>query len=408
MHDLDDNTLLREYAEHASAPAFAELVSRHVDKIYSTALRHVRNPHHAEEITQAVFVILSQKAGKLGGKVILAGWLYQTARLASQTFLRTEIRRARREQEALMQSFPNENESDEWPSIAPLLDDALAGLGEKDRQAVVLRFFDGKSFGEVGAALGGSESAAKMRVNRALEKLRKFFAKRDVTLTATAIAGAVSANSVRAAPAGLAKTISAVAMAKGAAVSTSTLTLVKGALKLMAWTKIKTAVVISAGVFLVFGAMTAVVQSRAKTEPPQPAAKQTPVFEPIIQAWEQGNQADAISRFVAADWRARPLFAGNSALSLSENQFKALNDSARKAKSEEMLSRLAVLKQLAAAVSQAGRDTAAKGDGDQARRFFAALKQCGTDLESTDCMLMVRLVGKAFEKMADSETSKLK
>ena len=119
-------------------------------------------------------------------------------------------------------------------------------LGEKDRNAIVLRFFENKNLREVGTALGASEDAAKMRVNRALEKLRKFFTRRGVTLSAVAIAGAVSARSVQAAPVGLAKSVTAVALAKGAAASTSTLTLVKGALKIMAWTKTKTAIVVCA------------------------------------------------------------------------------------------------------------------------------------------------------------------
>jgi RNA polymerase sigma factor (sigma-70 family) len=257
MQELDDNALLREYVKNDSEAAFAELVARHVGKVYSTAMRHTRNAHQAEEITQAVFVILAQKARKLRSSVILSGWLYQAARLTAVTLLRGEIRRARREREALMQTLQTENEPDHWRHIAPLLDDALARLGEKDRHAVVLRFFDGKNFGEVGAALGGSEDAAKMRVSRALEKLRKCFAKRGVTLTVAAIAGAVSANSVHAAPVGLAKTISTVALAKGAAVSTSTLTLVKGALKLMAWTKAK--MMIAACTVVLFAAGTTMI-----------------------------------------------------------------------------------------------------------------------------------------------------
>jgi uncharacterized protein (TIGR03435 family) len=123
-----------------------------------------------------------------------------------------------------------------------------------------LRFFEDKNFANVGAALGASEDAAKMRVNRALEKLRKIFAKRGVDSTTTAIAETISANSIQAVPAGLAKTISAVAIAKGAAASASTLTLVKGALKVMAWTKAKTAVAICAGVFLAAGTTTITVK----------------------------------------------------------------------------------------------------------------------------------------------------
>jgi RNA polymerase sigma factor (sigma-70 family) len=252
MPELDDIELLAQYARDHSEAAFAALVTRHVNLVYSTALRNAGNPHAAEEITQAVFIILAGKARSLSPQTVLSGWLYQTARLTAANFLRTEIRRQNREQEAYMQSLLNEPEPNVWPQIAPLLDAAMAGLGEKDRNAVVLRFFENKSLGEVGRALGASEDAAKMRVNRALEKLRKFFYKRGVTLSGAIIAGAVSANSVQAAPVGLAITVTATA-AKGSAAAASTLTLVKGALKLMAWTKMKTAAVTGAVVLLTAG-----------------------------------------------------------------------------------------------------------------------------------------------------------
>src|SRR4051794_16619272 len=128
MQELDDIALLWEYAEHGSEEAFATLVARHINKVYSVALRHTGNPHQAEEITQAVFVILARKSRSLGKKVILEGWLYQTARLTALASVRSEIRRAHREQEAYMQSASNENESDFWPQIAPLLDTAIASL----------------------------------------------------------------------------------------------------------------------------------------------------------------------------------------------------------------------------------------------------------------------------------------
>ena len=256
MQELDDSALLREYVERDSEEAFAALVTRHVNKVYSVALRLTGNPHSAEEITQAVFVILAKKSRQLGKRVILSGWLYQTARLTAVTFIRGGIRRARREQEACMQTILNENESEAWRQIAPLLDAAMAGLNETDRHAVVLRFFDGKSLREVGTALGANEEAAKKRVNRALEKLRTFFARRGVSSTTAIIAGAISANSVQAAPVALAKSVTAMAIAKGAAASGSTLTLIKGALKIMAWTKAKTAIVIGAGVLLAAGTTT--------------------------------------------------------------------------------------------------------------------------------------------------------
>src|SRR3954464_5120427 len=163
MQEVDDSALLREYVERDSQEAFAALVTRHVNKVYSVAMRHTRNPHQAEEITQAVFVILARKSRHLGKRVILSGWLCRTARLSAMTFVRSEIRRTRREQEAHMQTLLNESESEVWPQIAPLLDAAMAGLSEVDHDAVALRFFDDKSMKEIGAALGASEDATKMR-----------------------------------------------------------------------------------------------------------------------------------------------------------------------------------------------------------------------------------------------------
>src|ERR1039457_374532 len=259
----DDLTLLREYAERNSEEAFAALVSRHVNLVYSVALRQVRDPHLAEEITQAVFIILARKAASLGDKTILAGWLCRTARYACADALKIQRRRQLREQEAHMQSILNEPEpmpDETWNQIAPLLDGALGQLGQKDHDAVVLRFFEGRNFAEVGAALGASEDAAKMRVNRALEKLHRYFSKRGVSSTRAIIAGVVPVNCIQAAPVALATSVTAVALAKGAAASGSTLTLIKGALKIMAWTKAKTVIVAGAGILLAAGTTTITVK----------------------------------------------------------------------------------------------------------------------------------------------------
>jgi RNA polymerase sigma factor (sigma-70 family) len=252
MPELQDIELLARYARENSEEAFAALVGRHVNLVYSVALRSAGNSHSAEEITQAVFIILARKAKSFSRQTILTGWLHQTARLTAANFLRTEIRRQNREQEAFMQSALNETDPETWTQIAPLLDDAISNLNERDRNAILLRYFENKSAREMAAALRVDEPAAQKRVTRAVEKLRKFFAKRGVTLTAAAIAGAVSANSVQAAPVGLAATVTAAA-AKGAAVSASTLTLIKGALKIMAWTKMKMAIVVGAAAILAIG-----------------------------------------------------------------------------------------------------------------------------------------------------------
>ena len=268
MQEPADTELLRQYAEEDSEAAFAALVTRYIHLIYSAALRQTGNSHAAEEITQAVFIILARKARALRQETMLAGWLYQTARYTAANFLRREIRRARREQEAYMQSLsdetnhpaPDATEADIWPQIAPLLEDAMGRLSARERQAVVLRFFAGKSFQEIGKAFGGSENAAKKRVLRGLEKLRKCFARRGVSSTTAIIGGAISANSVQAAPAALAKSVTAVAVAGGTTTSVSTLTLVKGVLKIMAWMKMKTAVIVGIAALLAAGTTTVVVK----------------------------------------------------------------------------------------------------------------------------------------------------
>ena len=257
MQEPSDAELLRQYAEQDSESAFAALVTRHVNLVYSAAVRKTDNSHAAEEITQAVFIILARKARALRRETVLPGWLYQTARLTAANFLRNEIRRVRREQESFMQSLSNETGA--WPQIEPLLDDAMGGLNEKERNAIVLRFFEGKSFQEVGAAFGGSENAAKKRVIRGLEKLRKFFMKRGVDSTAATIAETISAHSVQAAPVALAKSVTAVAIVKGATASVSTLTLIKEALKIMAWIKAKTAAVAGVAAILLVGTPTVVI-----------------------------------------------------------------------------------------------------------------------------------------------------
>jgi uncharacterized protein (TIGR03435 family) len=265
----DDLTLLREYARRNSEDAFAALVARHVSLVYSVALRSVRDPHLAEEITQAVFIILARKAAALGDKTILSGWLCRTARYASANALTIQRRRQRREQEAHMQNVLNEAASEPapeetWNEIAPLLDGAMDQLGRKDHDALVLRFFENKNFAEVGAALGASEDAAKMRVSRALEKLHRHFRQHGVSSTAGIIAGELTANALVPAPAALAATIATIAVAKGVAAGTSTLTLVKEALKIMAWTKMKTAVVVGVGVLLAAGTTTITVETIKK------------------------------------------------------------------------------------------------------------------------------------------------
>jgi RNA polymerase sigma factor (sigma-70 family) len=292
MPELDDIALLREFATTESETAFAALVQRHVNLVYGTALRRTADPHAAEEITQAVFILLARKARSLGAGTVLAGWLYHAARLTAANFIRNETRRQRREREAYMQSLLTSPETP--PQTTPLLDDALARLGERDRNAIVLRFFEANSLGDVGAALGVSEDAARVRVNRALGRLREFFKKRGVTLSATALAGALAATSMQAAPTGLAATVVAVSL-KGLATGSLTAVLVERTLATLFWARYKVPFAVATAV-LVTGAALVAFRPHSNAVPPPTAgaaALEAPVStemrppvlrEPLTQA----------------------------------------------------------------------------------------------------------------------------
>jgi RNA polymerase sigma factor (sigma-70 family) len=283
MQPTDDGALLRQFVETRSDEAFGALVTRHINLVYSVALRQVGQSQDAEEITQAVFIILAKKAAQLRHDKALASWLFQATRLTAGNFVRSQSRRHHREEEAYMQSVLDNAGTEAWPKIAPLLDAAVAALREKDRQAIVHRFYEGRNLRDVGLALGVSEDAAEKRVHRALEKLRKFFTKRGADSTTAIFAETISANSVQAAPVALAKAVTAVAIAKGAAATASTLTLVKGALKIMAWTKMKMAVVAGVGILLAIGTA-AIVVSKAEPLPPLKSPPNPNGYDDLLKA----------------------------------------------------------------------------------------------------------------------------
>ncbi len=226
--DLD---LLRQFTRDRSQDAFTELVKRHVNLVYSAALRQVRSPQLAEVIAQSVFADLARVAATPSSPAgdgrdasspqILTPWLYAVTRRTAIDVIRKESRRQLREQIAVEMNNMNATAND-WNQIEPLLDDAMAALDETDRSAILLRYFKNKNLREVGEALGTSDDAAQKRVSRAVERLREFFSKRNVTVGASGLAILISANAVQSAPVGLALTICTATLA-GTAISASTI-----------------------------------------------------------------------------------------------------------------------------------------------------------------------------------------
>jgi RNA polymerase sigma factor (sigma-70 family) len=262
MREMDDMALLREYQARQSETAFTTLVERHIGLVYCAALRQVRDPALAQEITQVVFILLARKAHSLREGTILSAWLYRAVRFTASDARKMAFRRQQREHEAAQMQTNSPSSSDEsaWEQIAPLLDEAMAALGEKDRNAVMLRFFEQKSLEEVGAALGIDTGAAQKRVWRAVDKLRQYFARHGAAFSAATITTALSAHALHAVPSGLAATVAATAALKGTAATASTATLLKTTLKLMAWTKAKTAIVVGAGILFAAGTTTITVK----------------------------------------------------------------------------------------------------------------------------------------------------
>jgi RNA polymerase sigma factor (sigma-70 family) len=240
MQFLADIELLRQYANSGSEVAFETLVNRRIGFVYSAALRQVNDPHLAEEITQAVFVVLARKGKDIPNDTALSGWLFNTTRFAALAHRRAAAKRWKHEREVQM---AHEIESDGaeplWKQISPVLDEALGSLREKDRRALLLRFFENKSLQEVGSSLAVGEDGARKRIDRALEKLHRFFTRRGISSTTGLLAATLSTHTVHGAPAALAKSVTLLATAQSTVVSASTLALIKGGLKVMIWSKVQ-------------------------------------------------------------------------------------------------------------------------------------------------------------------------
>jgi RNA polymerase sigma factor (sigma-70 family) len=227
--------LLAAYVENGSEAAFRELVSRYADLVYSVAVRLVAGDSHlAQDVAQNVFIDLARLAGTLSKEVMLGGWLHRhTCFVASKT-LRAEGRRRLRERQAAEMNALQNPSGTNMAEIGPVIDEAIDQLGEEDRAAIVLRFFEQRNFRSVGEVLGSTEDTAQKRVSRALEKLHSLLKRRDIAFSSAALGTVLAAEAVTAAPAGLAANMATVALAGG---STAATTL--GLAKVITMTKIK-------------------------------------------------------------------------------------------------------------------------------------------------------------------------
>jgi RNA polymerase sigma factor (sigma-70 family) len=192
----DDATLLRLYVAERSEAAFTELVRRHIGLVHATALRRVGGDAHlADDVTQTVFISLARKAPTLVERPSLAGWLYLSTQLAAAAVVRGEQRRKARETTAHTMDLINAPDGPviDPAQLHPLLDDALVALKEDEREAIILRFFQQRTFAEIGDALRVTEEAARKRVERSLDKLHVLLSRRGITSPVAALGVALTA-----------------------------------------------------------------------------------------------------------------------------------------------------------------------------------------------------------------------
>jgi RNA polymerase sigma factor (sigma-70 family) len=255
----EDAHLLRKFAETQDQGAFTDIVQRHIGFVYAVALRRMRDVHSAEDVTQAVFVALARKAATVAACPSVIGWLHRSAYFESRNIMRAAINRTSRELEAQRRGHVQTEKSADtnWETIRAVLDDALQELPDKDREAVLSRFFAGESYTEVGVRLRLSENAARMRVERALARLHECLIRRGLTSTSAALASALPVYASVTVPAGL------VASITNAAITGITLaTAPVGVFAFMSATKIA----VVAGVFGALGIVAALHQANVAQE----------------------------------------------------------------------------------------------------------------------------------------------
>jgi RNA polymerase sigma factor (sigma-70 family) len=270
---MNDAQLLEQYARERSEPAFSELVRRHADWVYSAAARMVRDPHLAEDVTQAVFLLLAQRAGRIRGNISLGGWLFNTARYCATHALRTKARREKHERQAAAMTPTETDDEQIWSNLSPRLEQYVAKLRPQEREALLLRFYQQKSMAEVGAALGISEDAAKKRVAAGVQKLRSLLGAGGNALSVALLAARITQPCPQAIVAACAKAAVLAPAASAAGIA-------QGVIKMMVATKIKIAAIAALAVgACIAGGVAVVVISNGNT--PSATVAPPPVAAPV-------------------------------------------------------------------------------------------------------------------------------
>jgi RNA polymerase sigma factor (sigma-70 family) len=244
---MTDWSLLRQYLDTGSEAAFSKLMDRRMKLVYWTCRRDLNDDQLAEDATQAVFVLLVQKARSFNKGVSISSWLFQAARFISRDMIRREGTRKRYE-EGAAQTMAYQSQEEQWPIVERRLNEAIATLSTADQEAILLRYFDGLSLSEVAGEIGTTEDTARKRVNRAVERMRRFLTHKEVAVSSTALAALLASHPAKAVPAGAQSAAHAAvqqAIAGQVPAHLSSLLLKKGAYLIMQTTKAKIAAVVA-------------------------------------------------------------------------------------------------------------------------------------------------------------------